>query len=63
LDRGRIVRVTFEFILGETATRETIEEETTDLLNENFDMCRDPILEDMGLRTDKPDLLDEALRA
>jgi hypothetical protein len=63
LGRGRIVRVTFDMILSEDASRATIEEETTDRLNENFDLCRDPILEDIGVRTDKPELLERALYA
>lgn len=61
LETGRIVRVTFNLIVGTTGTRDEIEEEVTMRLNEQFDLTGDPMLEDLGMRTDAPELLERAL--
>lgn len=61
LEMGRIVRVTFDFILSEGGTREEIEERVTDGLNMEFDALGDPILEDLGVCTDRPQLTERAL--
>ena len=61
LAAGRIVRATFEFIVSEDGTREEIEEFVCDGLNLEFDTLGKPILEDLGLRTDRLELTEQVL--
>lgn len=61
LEEGRIVRVTFHFVLDENRSREAVEEFVFDGLNCQFDLWGEPMLEDPGVRTDRPLLLEEVL--
>lgn len=61
LEVGRVVRVTFDFVVETAGTREEIEEFVNDGLNGQFDTLAEPTLLDLGLRTDRPELLAEAL--
>ena len=73
IPRGRLVNVSFNFIVPQAASRAEIEEwvqlalgcggcgADNPLFNEPLDACNQPVLTDLGLLTDSLDLHEEAL--